>query len=559
MMVMQSKTADAKGVALGSTFKRCSCRNPATGRPFGKSCPKLSRSEHGTWGYRIELPAAADGERRPRRRTTFDTATAAQDELDLIRRLLAIPRPGDTKALTQVGDLIAEAISNSAPIPDEDTVRRRVRPKGGLRDRVQVGPYFLSWLPQRRKVLSRNTYRSYESHIRLYLVPYLGDIWLDELESADFTLMFERIEEFNDRIEELRNSSDPDHRALVRYRRPVGIASMHRIVATARKGLNDAMHGDGLITLNPAVRVELPPEVRPKPLIWTEARVARWLETGEIPGKVMVWTPEQTGAFLDFIAHHRLYAFFHLLAHAGLRRGEGLGQYWADLDEEAASLAIRFQLLQVGWETEFGTPKTDSSVAIITLDRGTLLELCAHRSRQQREREAAGDAWVDLGLMFTELDGSPLHPAAVTDLFNKLVEEAGSPPIRLHDLRHGAATFALASGADMKVVSSMLRHSSITITADTYTGVLPQVARETAEGIARLVPRKVASVRVLPERPAIEDHPRLGLTSGSQTMIHNDETEKENEPAKYKEAGQLESRPASLEYAARDSNPGPAD
>ena len=77
----------------------------------------------------------------------------------------------------------------------------------------------------------------------------------------------------------------------------------------------------------------------------------------------------------------------------------------------------------------------------------------------------------------------------------------------------------------MKVVSSMLRHSSITITADTYTGVLPQVARETAEGIARLVPRKVASVRVMPDRPAIEDHPRLGLTSGSQTMIHNAETE----------------------------------
>ncbi|NGY61236.1 site-specific integrase [Lentzea sp. NEAU-D13] len=556
---MQSRTPDAsKGVALGSTFKRCSCRNPATNKLFGQSCPKLRRSEHGTWGYRIELPADANGERRPRRRTTFDSETAAQDELDLVRRLLAIPRSGDTKALTQVGDLIAEALRNQTPIPDEDTVRRRVRPKGGLRDRIQVGPYFLEWLPK-RKGISKNTRRSYESHIRLYLVPYLGDIWLDELESADFTLMFERIEEFNERIEELRNSPDPDHRALVRYRRPVGIASMHRIVATACKGLNDAMHGDGLITLNPAVRVELPPEVRPKPLIWTEARVARWLETGEIPGKVMVWTPEQTGAFLDFIAHHRLYAFFHLLAHAGLRRGEGLGQYWVDLDEEAATLAIRFQLLQVGWETEFGTPKTDSSVAIITLDRGTVLELRAHRSRQQRERDAAGDAWVDLGLMFTEPDGSPLHPADVTDLFNKLVEQAGLPPIRLHDLRHGAATFALASGADMKVVSSMLRHSSITITADTYTGVLPQVARKTAEGIARLVPRKVASVRVLPDHPAIEDHPRLGLTSGSQTMIHNDETENEDGVGKCKEAGRDESQPASLEYAARDSNPGPAD
>lgn len=102
---------------------------------------------------------------------------------------------------------------------------------------------------------------------------------------------------------------------------------------------------------------------------------------------------------------------------------------------------------------------------------------CADHSRQQRQCQAADDAWGDLGLMFTELDGRPLHPADVTKLFNQLVAEAGRPPIRLQDLGHGAATLRLASGADMKIVSSMLRRSSITITADTYTGVLPQVAR----------------------------------------------------------------------------------
>ncbi|MCP2200384.1 Phage integrase family protein [Lentzea flava] len=303
------------------------------------------------------------------------------------------------------------------------------------------------------------------------------------------------------------------------------------------------------------MKVELPPEVRPKPLVWTEARVARWLETGEIPGKVMVWTPEQTGTFLDFVAHHRLYAYFHLLAHSALRRGEALGQHWTDLDDDTGALAIRFQLLQIGWETEFDTPKTDSSVAIITLDRRTVLELGAHRSRQQRERHAAGDAWVDLGLRFTQPDGSPPHPADVTDLFNALVAEAGLPPIRLHDLRHGAATLALASGADIKVGSSLLRHTSITITADTYTGVLPQVAQATAEGIGRLVPRKVISYRV----SQTVRRSKIIRVSGSQTMIHNDETENDDEYGKCKEAGRAESLPASLEYAARDSNPGPAD
>lgn len=95
-------------------------------------------------------------------------------------------------------------------------------------------------------------------------------------------------------------------------------------------------------------------------------------------------------------------------------------------------------------------------------------------------------------------------------------EAAGLPPIRLHDLRYGAATLALAAGVDMKAVSAMLRHSSITITADTYTSVLPQVARAAADATARMVPRKVASYRVMPDCPEIEDHPCLGLTSGSQ-------------------------------------------
>jgi peptidoglycan hydrolase-like protein with peptidoglycan-binding domain len=66
------------------------------------------------------------------------------------------------------------------------------------------------------------------------------------------------------------------------------------------------------------------------------------------------------------------------------------------------------------------------------------------------------------------------------------------PPIRLHDLRHGAATLALAAGTDMKVISEMLRHSTTQITSDTYTSVLPEVARKAAEAAAGLVPRQTA-------------------------------------------------------------------
>jgi integrase len=61
------------------------------------------------------------------------------------------------------------------------------------------------------------------------------------------------------------------------------------------------------------------------------------------------------------------------------------------------------------------------------------------------------------------------------------------PPIRLHDLRHGAATLALASHTDLKVIQQMLGHSSIVTTADTYTSVLPETAHRAAQATADMV------------------------------------------------------------------------
>ncbi|MEV4604979.1 tyrosine-type recombinase/integrase [Amycolatopsis sp. NPDC049253] len=112
-----------------------------------------------------------------------------------------------------------------------------------------------------------------------------------------------------------------------------------------------------------------------------------------------------------------------------------------------------------------------------------------HLAGQDEARARLGSAWVETGLLFTEPDGSPLHPADVTARFQELTRRAGLPPIRLHDLRHAAASLALAAGADMKVVQNMLRHSSIAVTMDTYTTVLPEVALAAAEATAKIIPR----------------------------------------------------------------------
>jgi hypothetical protein len=103
-----------------------------------------------------------------------------------------------------------------------------------------------------------------------------------------------------------------------------------------------------IITFNPAAHVEIDPVRKPKALVWTDERVARWQQTGEKPSPVMVWTPEQTGAFLDFVAEDRLYPMWHLIAFRGLRRGEACGQPWSETNLDRHSLTVTGQLVQDG-------------------------------------------------------------------------------------------------------------------------------------------------------------------------------------------------------------------
>ena len=476
------------------TFKRCGCRAP-DGAELGATCPKLRRRngswnpEHGTWNYRLPLPPTRDGGRRRLRRAGFSSERDALAEIQHVHALLAIPDPTDHDAIDQLVNQLQDAVKTGSRLPDVDQVRTRLRAGVPLGQLPTLGPWLDSWLASRKKI-SRNTRRSYESHIRLYFTPAIGHIRLDRLTINHLVDLFDGIEERNTAIRDARASDDPKVRRSVRGARTIGAASMQRIRATLRKALNDAITQQLIIT-NPAVHVELPDGKRPKPLVWTDERVARWRETGHVPNPVMVWTPAHTGRFLDHLAAtgDRLYALYHLLAFQGLRRGEGCGLHWTELDLPNQTAHVWVQLVQYGWETDIADVKTDASEDIVTLDADTVAVLKAHRTAQKKERLAAGSAWVDTGLVFTTPTGRALHPADVTDHFVRQVAEAGLPPIRLHDLRHGTATLALAAGIDIKIVSAMLRHSSVTITADTYASVLPEVARDAAAATARMVPR----------------------------------------------------------------------
>ncbi|MBB4968908.1 site-specific integrase [Saccharothrix violaceirubra] len=278
-------------------------------------------------------------------------------------------------------------------------------------------------------------------------------------------------------------------REMPPFRRTTGPAPQHRLRATLRASLNDAI-AQQIITFNRAAHVELDPAKRPKALVWTTERVEQWQRTGEKPSPVMVWTPDQTGDFLDLVHEDRLYARYHLIAFRGLRRGEACGLRWADVDLNAKTATVATQLVLEGWEVEEGDPKTSSGARVIALDGETVKVLRAHKAQQAAEKLKWGEAWIDTGRVFTEADGTLLHSGKVSEAFEKIVRTSDLPPVRLHDLRHGAATLALAGGADLKTVQEMLDHSSITITSDIYTSVLPEVAHRAAEAAAQLVPRR---------------------------------------------------------------------
>ena len=118
------------------------------------------------------------------------------------------------------------------------------------------------------------------------------------------------------------------------------------------------------------------------------------------------------------------------------------------------------QIVQWGWETGQTKPKTTSSEGVVALDADSVVILRRQIAVQDADRAPLGGDWQDFDQLFPHPDGSPWHPAEVTEVFHLTCELAGLPPIRLHDLRHGAATLALAAGVEMKVVQHMLRHSS---------------------------------------------------------------------------------------------------
>jgi integrase len=254
----------------------------------------------------------------------------------------------------------------------------------------------------------------------------------------------------------------PDHvQAMLNSKLAAGSSpqTVRNIHAVLRRALHQA-HRWGLVQRNVATLVDLPKAVR-----------------YEAPAI----TPEQARAILSAVNGDRLEALVTLTIATGLRQGEALALRWSDIDLDAGSLTVRRALTRVGGEVRFDEPKTARSRRTVAVPMSVVGVLRQHRKIQAEEQLWAGSRWQEHGLVFTTSIGTPMVGGDVTKRFQALLAAAALPRLRFHDLRHGCASLLLAQGVHPRVVMEQLGHSTITLTMNVYSHVIPALQRDAAD------------------------------------------------------------------------------
>lgn len=196
----------------------------------------------------------------------------------------------------------------------------------------------------------------------------------------------------------------------------------------------------------------------------------------------------QVGRFLIASQGSPYEALYHLAITTGMRQGELFGLKWLDLQWGSGTLHVQRQVQKVprhGWS--FVEPKTRSGRRTKKLGEGTLHVLRKHKECQASIRAIAVKRWQYYDLLFPTSVGTPGDCSNLRADFRKILESAGLPKIRFHDLRHTAASLLLNHGVPVIVVSKMLGHSKPSITLDIYGHLLLEQQNEAAKIMDELI------------------------------------------------------------------------
>ena len=229
---------------------------------------------------------------------------------------------------------------------------------------------------------------------------------------------------------------------------PYSVLQVHRLL---HRALTHAFHL-GLVRTNPTLLV-FPPRPRRRPTTALSA--------------------EQLLVLLDGTRCDRLHTLWVVLSTAGLRIGEALGLRWQDVDLELGRIAVRQALQRLrGAGLVFVEPKTAASRRAVELTQRAT-EALRDQRRSQSAMALLTPGWRETGLVFTSLCGGPMEPHQANVELTRALRSLGLPHVRVHDLRHTAATVMLEGGIHPKIVQEMLGHKTIVTTLDTYSHVLP--------------------------------------------------------------------------------------
>lgn len=313
---------------------------------------------------------------------------------------------------------------------------------------ITVGKFLDTWatnvLPD---AVAPSTVVQYRDVVRLYITPQIGQKRLAALKPSDVSTM----------VRNLTNA---------------GLSP--NTVRTARSVLRRALRFalvDGMVTRNAAADafgVRVP----------TKA------------GRTM--TVDQARTFLASIDGHRLETAFVVALGLGLRLGELLGLEWPDVELDARPPVLRVSASVKRLPGEGlvrSETKTRTSRRTIHLPDPVAASLRAHRSRQLEERLRAGELWTSrpLGadLVFRTELGTAIDPANFRHYTYAATDDAGLGRWGPHELRHSAASLLIAMGVPLKVISEVMGHSSIRITADVYGHLLDESRAEAATAMDR--------------------------------------------------------------------------
>jgi integrase len=312
--------------------------------------------------------------------------------------------------------------------------------------RQLLSDYLLQWLKtDAKKHVRESSLPTYEIQVRKYITPLLGHLPL----SAVTTGLVQNM------VDELEARGKLAHASIAKAR------------TVLQSALADAVRR-GLINSNPAMLARVSNQKR---------------------RKIDYWQQDEARRFLTALKGHPLEAFYVLSLMLGWRVSEGLGLSWDDIDLERGAITITRALERSSRTTDprFTDTKNETSQRTVRLAKSAIAAINAHRTRQEWAARIARDSWHDTGFVFTTSTGRPLSQSNIRRQFIVLCGKAKVRTIRVHDMRHTAATLMIRSRINIKVVSETLGHSSIRITLDLYGHLLDEQKDELADAMERML------------------------------------------------------------------------